>query len=115
MQVKINGKEFTLQKPASFAEAWDVASIGERNPTRAFGAALGLCGVGRKLKIAYHGDPIAYAGKVIDALHEQGVPMSDILEAGAAAFALCAEQLLSGAEVDKAADFTDRQEEASIL
>lgn len=115
MQVKIGKKEFTLQKPTSFAEAWDVASLGERNMHRAFAAALGLCGVGRKLKLAYLGDPMQYGGKVIDALHEQGLSMADILGPGAQAYSLCAQMIISGNDVEKAESFTEAQEEDSTL
>lgn len=115
MKVKLLAREIELKKPASYAEAWDVASIGEKNQVRALAAALGICGVGRRLKIAYNGDAMTYGGKVIDALVAQGVEMGNIVEAGGQAFAMCAEMLVGGVEVKTAEDFTEAKGEDLTL
>ncbi len=103
----------SLVRPTSYALRFDVVHAAAKNTNRAFAAALGVCGVGRRLKLAYNNDPMDYGGKVIDALHELGIPMEHIVSGGAEAWNYLAKDILSMDAVTEAADFTDPEAEDS--
>lgn len=117
--VTIKGGEFALEQPRSATVRYEITDLGRKAPRRAFGAALGQCcpKLGRMLakrakdvedappaptlqSCGY--DVARYAGEFVDALVEAGVPMSEILAAGATAFDFITEGLVSAAEVKEA-------------
>ena len=93
MEIRIDGKPtpVDLVKPASFAERLDVHTILGANPHRALACALGLCWPRIRRRLPYRGDPIAYGGQVLDQLHSERAELSDVMDVGAKALALCME------------------------
>lgn len=108
--VKLGERTIEGVLPASYAVRHEVVATGAQNVQRAFAAALGVCcprvermvSAQRPSKLSYEGcnyQPLRYGGELIDALVAAGVPLTQILEAGAECFRRMAETLLTEAEV----------------
>jgi hypothetical protein len=94
--LKVGAHEVDLVRPASYAARYDVLRCA--NLHRACAAALALCWgrLHRRMRsegIPYRGDAMAYGGQAIDLLSADGVPIQQIVIAGAKALDLCAEGL----------------------
>lgn len=91
MEVKINGQLIELQPPASMAVRYDIAEAASTNSRRSFMAALGVCWVGCPAKITYAKagyNPLAYGGRLLDELLEQGFDWGQLQAAAAIAYTL---------------------------
>lgn len=100
--------------PPGYTARWEVVRAYSQNAPRALAAALGLC-LGARLQrmlekqgqpLSYEScgcDPLAYGGKVIDALVSQKIELSQILTAGGVAFRHCAAALITEPEIESAA------------
>jgi hypothetical protein len=124
-QIKIKDQEIQLQQPQSYAIRWDVATAGPRSPMRAMAAAIGVCwppvnaiwpgASGRRCPLyeASGYDALRYGGTIIDDLTAAGVPMSEIVKAGAVALSLVQNGLFGEREVAAAEDFSATGERAT--
>ena len=115
--VHLAGQELKLLPPQSYATRFEVATRVLRAPERAFAACLGVCiprgawpikdkAKREKGRPIYEGDPIAYGGAVIDALHEAGLGMKEILDAGEVAYLLLSPSVFSEKELAEQEDFS---------
>jgi alkylhydroperoxidase family enzyme len=120
VRVKLGKFEYELKAPPSYSIRHEIALAAVSNRHRAFAAALGVCAfrpeLGRaatiegRLKVApYSADfnPLAYGGRIFDALIAAGVRREDIIAAGAAAYVLIQDGLFGDEEVKAAEVFTD--------
>lgn len=117
-RARLGAQVFDLELPSSFAVRHEIVGMGGTNAQRAFGAALGMCcpRLLKLLKLSYERSgfsPAKFGGEAIDALIEQKVPMSDILDAGSKAYGLLAASLLTEKEVAAEEVFTHPTPEAS--
>lgn len=110
---RADGKTRTLklEAPKSFTVRHEIVASAKSNWMRAFVAALAVCwkGPGRP-KVSYSSceyNPLMYGGKVLDELLEHGYDLAELLEAGAEALNLLAEDLLTEAEVTEAEGNSD--------
>lgn len=107
-KVRLGQREFELKLPASYSVRREIAVAGVQNAPRAFAAALGVCCPrlakmdGTKAAAQYDYQPLAYGGRLIDALVESGVPYDDVMTAGLKAYQLIDQSFVSEAEVKKA-------------
>jgi len=110
-EITVGTESVRLVLPTSFALLSDVVAASQRNQSRAFAAALGLCWSGkgspRARLHAYSYDVMAYGGAVLDELHARGVSYAEQLAAGAVAWSLCADAILTEREVVEAEGFTE--------
>jgi hypothetical protein len=104
MKIQIGAKEFDARPPDSYATARDVLMASGRSLDRALCAALGVTipALVRRLRVApYEHDysALAFGGRIMDALHREGVPMSDLYEPGGSCLTLCSEMAITEKEV----------------
>lgn len=115
--IEIGGADVPLVLPTSFALLADVVGASQRNQTRAFAAALGLCWSGkdrpRARLEAYSFDVMAYGGAVLDELGQRSIRYGDIIVAGAVAWSLCAAAILTEPEVVEVEGFTEGQADST--
>lgn len=105
--VTIGGQEVELETPSSQAEVWAVIEEGARKPTFAVAAALGICwprtsrwpGQARPEMLRCRFDGLVYGARVIDSLRAAGIPMPEIIAAGARAFELVTPLAISEEDV----------------
>lgn len=111
--IKLGERTIEGALPASYAVRHEVVATGGQNVQRAFAAALGVCcprvermvSAQRPTKLSYEAcnyQPLRYGGELIDALVGAGVPLAQVLEAGAECFRRMAETLITEAEVTAA-------------
>ncbi len=107
-QVKVGKRTVELVVPTDYEICADIFTASAINFQRALAAALGVCWSDRSLgrpKIRYaqcHHSALEYGGRVINELHEHGVPLKDVLAAGAVAFDLVTAQVVTEDEVEDA-------------
>lgn len=96
--VTLGKRTFELRAPPSYSAQRDILGATRGSYPRAMAAALGLCcpelARDKRLKIAaYETDynPLAFGGRVQDALIGAGIPREQIDEAGGVAYNLIAE------------------------
>ncbi len=98
-----------LVPPASYAVCSEIWILGLRNTSRGYAAALGACWRGGNHPgVAYSScshDPKTFGQAVLDTLHERGITLDEVLEAGAVAHQLLAERVHPVKEVDELAAF----------
>ena len=110
--VKLGARQLEGALPSSYTQRHEIVAAAGNNVQRAFAAALGACvpRVERMLKaggarVSYEGSgfsPLKYGGALIDGLVAAGVPLTEILEAGAECFKALAESLIGESEVKAA-------------
>jgi|3_EtaG_2_1085321.scaffolds.fasta_scaffold57313_3 hypothetical protein len=109
-EITVGTESVRLVLPTSFALLSDVVAASQRNQSRAFAAALGLCwsgGAAPKASLqGYAFDVMAYGGAVLDELGGRAA-YGDILAAGAVAWSLCAAAILTETEVSDTEGFTE--------
>lgn len=110
---RADGKAYRIKLVVckSFAVRHEIAAAAASNWRRGFVAALAVCwkGPGRP-KTSYAScdyNPLAYGGKVLDELLEQGHDLAEVLAAGTQAFNVLAEDLITEAEVSEAEGNSD--------
>lgn len=93
---RLAGAPLDLRAPKSLAEVWDIAKAGQRDgcEDRAYALALGLCWPRFRIRYPFGGDPLAYAGRVIDVLLGEGATYWEIMTAGQEATALALTKLV---------------------
>lgn len=104
--VKLGGRDIQLLPPRSYAAAYDVVIAAQQNEVRAGAAALGLCWQGEggpktSYEVAGY-DAIKYGGLVMDELVARGLRPMEIRAAGAVAWWVAADQIVSEEEVSAA-------------
>ena len=112
-EVVLGNDTITLQAPKSLALRMAICAAAGANNLRACIAALAMCwrSPGRpKTQIrAARYNVAEFGGLVAEELAERGYTVSDLYVAGAHAFRLCCEGLVTGDEVDEAENFTEDQ------
>jgi hypothetical protein len=114
MKVVLKGKELELVAPPSHTVRWEIWLCSATSKTRAFLAALGVsipakqwpvrdAKTKRELRPSYDGNPVTFGQVVSDQLVAEGYTMKDLLTAGAVAFALISEGLITQEEVEESA------------
>ena len=101
--VNLGGAEVRLGLPKSYSVCFDVVVAAGQNTLRAFCAALGLCWQGKGRPRARYDasgyNALAYGGQVLDELVARGLTPGEVHAAGAIAFNLMAEQIITEDEV----------------
>jgi hypothetical protein len=110
--VTIGGQTVRLVLPDSHAVRYELVGAGDANPFRAVAACLGVCWQGKGHPGGKYADsgfnPLVYGGKVIDELcGERRIGPDEVSAAGAVAYRLIRDSLISGAEVAAAEDFSE--------
>ena len=91
-----------LRLPTSHAVRFEILALGRNNPIRGMAAALGVCWVhhGRPSTKYNHHDPAAFGGAVLDELLARpSVDFAAVMEAGAKAYAMLGESILTEEEL----------------
>lgn len=106
--VTVGKARLQLERPVSMVACYEVAAAAAGDtPHRALGAALGLCSAHVRNWVGpYRGDVLEYGGRVLDYFLAREVPFEAIVEAGRAAWRLCADLVPTEPEVAAAADFS---------
>jgi len=88
--IQIGDRHVPLKAPKSPTVCWEIAQAAATNPSRAFAAALGVCGPALQLNAKYRGDVLAYGLAVMDELVGRGIKAAQVYGAGALAYNECA-------------------------
>lgn len=108
VEVKLGERTVKLRAPASYALRVEITSAAATNAQRAFCAALAACwseeSLGRPtVRYAACGyNPLDFGGRVLDELAGRGIPTREILAAGARAWDLLSDGVLTHDEVTEA-------------
>jgi hypothetical protein len=117
VKVKILDQEVVITAPTSQSEMIAAIEIGDRFPKFAMAASLAVCwpayekwpGGARPNMVRARYDGIMLGAKVIDQLRDAGVPLVEIMTAGAAAWGLLVPEVITAEEVAAMVGFTEAE------